>query len=60
MTSPCWKGCFGTSALSRKAGDVPVRSWRDPWRWASAHMSAQDRDQRGRPAATMVPPRQRG
>jgi hypothetical protein len=60
MTSPCWKGCFGTSALSHNAGDVPMRSWRDPWRWARAHLSAQDRDQRGRPAGTMVPPRQHG
>jgi hypothetical protein len=58
MTSPCWKGCFGTSALSRSTGDVPVRSWRDPWRWASTHIPA-DRDLR-RPVGTMVPPRERG
>jgi hypothetical protein len=60
MTSPCWKGCFGTSALSRNAGEVPRRSWRDPWRWASTHLSAPDRDPRRRPAGTMVPPPERG
>jgi hypothetical protein len=59
MTSPCWKGCFGTSALSRSAGGVPMRSWRDPWRWANAHMTPPGRDPR-RPAGTMVPPRERG
>jgi hypothetical protein len=60
MTSPCWKRCFGTSALSRTAGDVPMRSWRDPWRWASTHVSAPDRDPRGRPAGAGVPLRKRG
>ena len=59
MTSPCWKGCFGTSALSRNAGEVPRRSWRDPWRWASAHIALPERGPR-RAAGTIFPPRERG
>jgi hypothetical protein len=42
MTSQCWKGCYGTSALSRRVGDAPFRSWRDPWRWASTRVSTAD------------------
>jgi len=48
MTSQCWKGCFGSSTLSRTGVEETARSWRDPWRWASRRVGA-----------ATVPPRER-